>query len=373
MSWVLTILGIMLLILLHELGHFVAAKRVGMRVERFAVFFPPLLAKRRLGETEYGIGAIPLGGYVKITGMNPEEVKTLPPELAKRAYYNQPPWKRIVVILAGPGVNIAIAFFLFWLVLYSGNLEGATALENANPGIRTIAHSEIVIGELMKGDPAASVLRVDDRIVAVNGKRGSYTAAVAAIRATHCASAERAGCRSTAPVTLGVTGPGGRRTVAIYPRFVAATKRMMIGVGFAAKPTAARQFGVLAAGVTAVSEMWHLTTSTFSGLGRAFTNPKVRHELSSIIGIGEVTNQAVATGAGEALVLLGFVSFVLGILNLLPFLPLDGGHVLWAVAEKVRGRRVSLGAMVRFSSVGIILLLFLVVNGFANDISRLTG
>ena len=78
MSWVLALLGICALIVLHELGHFVAAKAVGMRVERFSLFFPPTLFKVRWGETEYGIGAIPLGGYVKITGMNPEELKPAP-------------------------------------------------------------------------------------------------------------------------------------------------------------------------------------------------------------------------------------------------------------------------------------------------------
>ena len=82
-----------------------------MRVERFALFFPPLLARVRRGETEYAIGAVPLGGYVKITGMNPAE--EIPPEVAHRAYYRQPVWKRIVVIAAGPLVNIVLAFVLF--------------------------------------------------------------------------------------------------------------------------------------------------------------------------------------------------------------------------------------------------------------------
>ena len=83
MAWVLTILGIMALIVLHELGHFVAAKAVGMRVERFSLFFPPTIARVRAGETEYALGAIPLGGYVKITGMNPEELDELEPEVAR--------------------------------------------------------------------------------------------------------------------------------------------------------------------------------------------------------------------------------------------------------------------------------------------------
>src|SRR5918997_2545331 len=110
MSFLLAFLGFAVLIILHELGHFAAAKAVGMRVERFSLFFPPLVARHKRGETEYAIGAIPLGGYVKITGMNPAE--EIPPEHAHRAYYRQPVWKRIVVIAAGPIVNIALAFVI---------------------------------------------------------------------------------------------------------------------------------------------------------------------------------------------------------------------------------------------------------------------
>src|ERR671910_3673208 len=100
MSWVLAFVGFAALIILHEFGHFVAAKATGMRVERFALFLPPLLAKVRRGETEYAIGAVPLGGYVRITGMNPHE--EIPPDVAHRAYFRQPVWKRIAVIVAGP-------------------------------------------------------------------------------------------------------------------------------------------------------------------------------------------------------------------------------------------------------------------------------
>src|ERR687898_2054000 len=110
MSWLLAFLGFAVLIILHEAGHFFAAKAVGMRVERFSLFFPPLIARKKRGETEYAIGAIPLGGYVKITGMNPAE--EIPPEVEHRAYYRQPVWKRIVVISAGPLVNIVLALVL---------------------------------------------------------------------------------------------------------------------------------------------------------------------------------------------------------------------------------------------------------------------
>src|SRR2546423_13451555 len=112
MSWALTIAGFAALIVLHEFGHFAVAKAVGMRVERFALFFPPLLVKVRRGETEYGIGAIPLGGYVKITGMNPNE--DIPPDVRPRAYYLQPVWKRIVVIAAGPPRKMMLSSSPLW-------------------------------------------------------------------------------------------------------------------------------------------------------------------------------------------------------------------------------------------------------------------
>src|ERR1700757_3792491 len=105
MSYVLAFLGFVALIVLHEFGHFAVAKAVGMRVERFSLFMGPLLVKVRRGETEYGIGPFPLGGYVRITGMNPHE--DIPPEVLPRAYYNQKGWKRIVVIPAGAAVNPA--------------------------------------------------------------------------------------------------------------------------------------------------------------------------------------------------------------------------------------------------------------------------
>jgi regulator of sigma E protease len=144
---------------------------------------------------------------------------------------------------------------------------------------------------------------------------------------------------------------------------------MLIGIAFG-EP---KHFGVFGAASAAAHEMWHVTTQTLTGLGKALTSSKQRHEIRSIVGITETAHETVTAGAGYALVFLGFISLVLAVINLFPFLPLDGGHVLWSVAEKVRGRRVSLVSMYRFSSVGIVLLLFLVLNGLSNDINRLAG
>ena len=171
MSYLLAFLGFAALIILHEFGHFIAAKAVGMRVERFSLFFGPLLVKFRRGETEYGIGPIPLGGYVRITGMNPNE--ELPPEVAPRAYYNQPVWKRVVVILAGPTMNLLIAFFLLLGIFWS---QGEVITHGNQPVWR-------VAGALQP--PASSYLRVGDELVSVNGRpdqphRGCRLAAIGA-------------------------------------------------------------------------------------------------------------------------------------------------------------------------------------------------
>src|ERR1700689_3342596 len=171
MAWVIAIAGFMALIILHEAGHFLAAKAVGMRVERFSLFFPPKIASFTRGETEYQIGAIPLGGYVKITGMSPDEVAELPPDVAARAYYNKAPWKRIVVILAGPGVNLLLAFVLFTAVLMSGSLDGATAIGNISSQQTPNASATTSVAAIEPHSGASGRLDVGDRIVAIDGRR----------------------------------------------------------------------------------------------------------------------------------------------------------------------------------------------------------
>ena len=369
-SWVLTVLGIVALIVLHELGHFTAAKAVGMRVERFSLFFPPTIFRLRRGETEYAIGALPFGGYVKITGMSPEEIGGLEPEVARRAYYTQAPWKRIVVILAGPGVNLLIAFLLFWVILFSGNLNGASALESLIPSVQTRTATTSV-HSVLPGKPADGVLRPGDRIIAVEGRAATGATAIQRAVSDHrCAGALTEGCRAVTPVRLTVRRGGQTLPLLVYPVYSKSAGRMLIGFDFGETP---KRFGAVAAAGAALSQMWHVTTQTITGFGHALTSSKARGQISSIVGITQDAHETVVAGAGYALVFLGFISLILAVINLFPFLPLDGGHILWAVAEKVRGRRISLLAMYRFSSVGIVLLLFLVVNGISNDIGRLGG
>ncbi|HEY1834649.1 MAG TPA: site-2 protease family protein, partial [Solirubrobacteraceae bacterium] len=203
----------------------------------------------------------------------------------------------------------------------------------------------------------------------VDGVTATVASTTAEIGRHRCSGALTDGCRASTPVKLEIRRSGRDMTVSVYPRYNATYKRMLVGFDFGAK---AKPFGALAAAGAALSGMWHVTTQTITSLARALTTPKVRHEVSSIVGITTTAHETVVAGAGYAFVFLGFLSLVLGVMNLFPFLPLDGGHVLWSAAEKVRGRRISLMAMYRFSSIGIVLLIFLVVNGVSNDISRLT-
>lgn len=370
MSWAVTIIGLAALIILHELGHFAVAKAVGMRVERFSLFFPPTIARLKRGETEYAIGALPLGGYVKITGMSPEELRKMDLRIAHRAYYSQAPWRRIAVILAGPGVNILIAFALFWAVLYSGGLNGALALSNLNPSVQTLTATTRVM-ETERGMPADGVLQAGDEILAVDGHRVRSSEAIERLVGAHrCSGVPNENCRSVTPVKLTVKRGRRELSLSIYPRYDAARKRMLVGFDF--MPTV-KPFGVISAAGAVGAEMWGITKQTLTNFERALRSSKVRHKVSSIVGITQDAQQTVVAGPGYALVFFGFISLILAVINLFPFLPLDGGHILWSAAEKLRGRRISLTAMWSFSSVGIVALAFLVINGFSNDITRLGG
>jgi regulator of sigma E protease len=338
-----------------------------MRVERFSLFFPPRLAGIKIGETDYAIGAIPAGGYVKITGMTMGEIKDMDLRLAAHAYCLQPPWKRVAVILAGPGVNVLIALVLFWVVLVAGNPDGATTLANLNPSIETVVVAPTV-QSIIEKTPAAGQLRPGDRILAVDGQRASVATIRAAIAHDFCAGHVRAGCRATRPVDLTVRRAGTLHSISLSPEYNGEAKRMLLGFQFGVR---AKQFGAVSAAGVVGREVAASAASLVSGLGRALTTTKGRKQLSSIVGITRVTQEAVAGGWGYGFVILGFVSLALAVLNLFPFLPLDGGHIVWAIAEKLRGGRISMEAMMRFSAIGIVLLLFLVANGFYNDLTRL--
>jgi regulator of sigma E protease len=354
MSWVLAFVGFSLLVILHELGHFAVAKAVGMRVEKFSLFFPPTLVSKKVGETEYAIGAIPAGGYVKISGMNPDE--ELPEEVRDRAYHAQPVWKRIAVILAGPAVNLVLALLL--LFVFWGAIGPETPTDR--------------VGAIEKGYPAATALEPGDRLVSVDGVTGDPERLSKAIQAHRCDGAQTDGCRASSPAELVVERDGESRTISVTPVYdaQAGVERTRIGFGYAAGPREALPLGDAVS--TSFDQFWFIAKQTVSLPARIFDAER-RKEISGIVGSYEVTRQTILNDIAEVVLIMALISLSLAIVNLFPFLPLDGGHIFWAVVEKVRGKPVPLSVMERSGVLGFMLVIGLFLIGLSNDIGRLTG
>ncbi len=353
MSYFLAFAGFAVLIILHEFGHFAAAKAVGMRVERFALFFPPLIATVKRGETEYGIGSVPLGGYVKITGMDPTE--ELDPAIAHRAYYRQPPWKRIVVILAGPVMNVLVAFAILWaLFAFKGVQEVDTSVESVSPNAA-----------------AAGILVPGDKLISVDGIQTDARGFADRVKTHRCAGAQTQGCKAEKPVRVVVLRDQRLRQFFITPRFDKKVGRALLGFQFA---IVSNRQGPIEASGSSVSGMWRVSKATVSAIGRIFVDEKARKEVSGVVGSYETTRQTISEfGFVDAMNILAIISLSLAIVNLFPFLPLDGGHIFWALAEKVRGRAIPFHWMQRASVIGFMLVIFLFAIGLSNDIGRLRG
>ena len=347
----LTFLGFCALIVLHEAGHFGAAKLVGMRVERFSLFFGRPLARVRRGETEYAVGWIPAGGYVRITGMNPHE--EIPPAVAHRAYYRQPVWKRIVVIAAGPAVNVVLAFLIIWALLFANGRVSDT----------------YVVSDRDLGQPAARYLEPGDRIVSVDGVPGPPDRIARQVATHRCPGQQVDGCVARTAATVVVDRDGRRLTFRIRPRYDATRgiERTRLGFSYA---YGREDVGVLEAARLSVAGMWEVTTVTISTFAKIF-NEREREQLSGVVGTSEVLRQSFAYSTTLALQILALISLSLAIINLFPFLPLDGGHIFWAVIEKLRGRPVPFSVMEKAGAVGFVLVILLFAIGLSNDLERI--
>jgi regulator of sigma E protease len=406
MSILIAIAGLTFLIVIHEAGHFFVARAVRMRPRRFYVFFPPALVKRVHNGIEYGIGAIPLGGYVKIPGMHrpaardladqlapalaeaPWLARTVEPveealaeerladarerladlraaieraplgERARRsaeravtdvddalspdAYWRAAPWRKIAVIFAGPATNLVFAVGLLALVFALGVPDRVT---------RSVAR-------VAPGTPAAeSGLRAGDRIASVNGKEVTPATIPDAIDATR-----------GEPVALTVErGADTVRLEPVRPDRVDGDYRL----GFELD-VAYRSYGPLDSLRLGIEDTWRVTRLTGEALGRIVTGSG-RDEISSPVGIVQGSSEALEFDYRVYLRILAFISLSLALLNLLPLLPLDGGHIAFSLLEAVRGRAIPRAAYERASAIGIALVLLLFFIGLSNDVDRLNG
>ena len=405
MTWVVGLGGLVVLVFLHELGHFWVARAVGMRPRSFYIGFPPALVKVRRNGIEYGIGMIPLGGLVRIPGMHRPSARDLRaltepavrerpslapavgavrraldaenygaarqayPELERElgiaslsasarrsaerglrdveegtspeAYWRAPTWKRVAVIAAGPLANVAIAFLilLFVFTVTGGPSQRATA----------------TVASVKAGTPAAAAgLKPGDRVVAVNGRpTRAFDAASRLIRSS------RGG-----PVTLTVVRAG--RRVQVGPRRTVREHGRWI-FGFSPKAKLITYPFLKAARISA-SDLWSVVTGTAKGFTGLFSSHG-RSQLSGPAGIVRVEHTELQAGVPYYLEILAFVSMSLALLNLLPLLPLDGGHILFSLIEAVRRRALAREVYERVSVVGFALILLLLVIASSNDFS----
>jgi membrane-associated protease RseP (regulator of RpoE activity) len=331
------------IVMLHEFGHFITAKRAGMKVTEYFVGFGPRLWSVRRGETEYGVKAIPAGGYVRIVGFTSTE--EISEEDEPRAYRNQPFHQRIIVASAGSAMHLLIALVLALILVFSfgraTNNYNVAALEHW-PGRSTPA--------------ALAGLRVGDTIVSVNGK--SFTNPNSMTDAIKDASGT--------PLRLGVERDGKLIHLTATPEngkgiVVDGAKlqnRGYLGVDIS---TATAPISAVDAPYAAVDTMWQLTDVEARGIGQIFSpsglsdlwrqltnpkyaqavanNPNLAPRASSIVGIANVGAQAEQAGLASTLLLLIAINIIFGILNMLPMIPLDGGHVAIASYEWIRTKR----------------------------------
>ncbi len=400
MSWVVAILGLGLLIFVHEAGHFFASLAVGLRPRRFYVGFPPPLVRTKRNGIEYGIGMVPLGGFVSIPGMHRpiphdaerrfsrsvseapglagpadrvrraldegdldaglaalEEFEAAMAErklspaalsaaekgltelrdaLGPDAYWKAPTWKRLVAIFAGPAANIALAVVLFTFVY---------ATVSGKPS-QTVA-------SVTKGSPAEEAgLRAGDRVVAVDGERVSGEEL-----------GERVVESQGRPLVLTVVREGKEITIGpVSPKYDDGYRLGIVreGIGLPFVDAVERAFEVTGL----------LTVEIGRGLGRLATG-EGRDDVASPIGIVQGSSEAVERGAVNYVWVLAAISLSLALLNLLPLLPLDGGHILFTLIERARGRFVRREVYERVSVVGLAIVLLLFFIGITNDVGRL--
>jgi regulator of sigma E protease len=274
-------------------------------------------------------------------------------KIRQRAYYNQPVWKRVVVIMAGPTVNLLIAFVLVWALFLSNG--------EAVPTKR--------VATVQPGAPAATALHTGDQIVSVDGVGGSADAIRKQLGTHRCTGPQVDGCVAATPARVVVRRAGRLLTFELRPRYSASDQRPLLGFAFGETQKAV---GAGRAASLTVRGLWTVTKQTVAVIAR-IVEPRERKQLHGVVGGYTVTQQSFARNTTLALQVLALISLSLGIINLFPFLPLDGGHVFWALAEKVRGRRIPFEVMERAGVIGFALILLVFAIGLSNDISTLTG
>lgn len=359
----IVLIGIVLMVMVHEAGHFFAAKATGMKATEFFFGFGPKLWSTQRGETEYGVKAIPLGGYVRIIGMNPYE--EVDPGDEERTYRVQPFWAKSVVVLAGVASHFVVAFVLFFVAATAfGSEEVTTTIQAVDPTMNDGSASPAAMSDIRPGDMVLSIdgEEVEDWVEvreAIRARPGETVDVVV----------ERDGNLETIVVTFGsVDSADGGKLGYFGVTPTAETVRLNPIAGFVDAGASVGQ-----ATSASLSGMWQL----FSGLGdlvtatfNGDTETLDRTRPASPIGLVSIGAQTQEYGTGFTLELLALVNVFVGLFNLIPVYPLDGGHFSVAVYEKIRGREADVAKLAPVAAVVVIFMVLLGVLAIYLDITN---
>ena len=342
------ILGV--LIFVHELGHFIAAKLFGVGVRRFSLGFGPPLLARQVGETEYRLAALPLGGYVKMVGEAPGE--EMDPAEAPYSFTDKPVLKRFAIVLAGPLFNLLLALIVFCAVF----------------ALYGLPVSSPEIGEVKAGYPAALAgLKQGDVVVSVAGRHVEQWEQLAeAIRAN-----------PGRPVPITVERAGKPVTITVVPQMrqvpdIFGEKKLtpVIGVAAAGR-VVVQKVGPAEAMSRGVMQTWGVIKLTVMGIIKLIERVVPAKSLGGPILIVQLAGQTAQRGILSVLFFAAALSVNLGVINLMPIPVLDGGHLLFFCLESVLGRPVSLRKREVAQQIGLFVLVMLMVFVIYNDISRI--
>ncbi|MGH7197381.1 MAG: RIP metalloprotease RseP [Candidatus Omnitrophota bacterium] len=333
------------LIVVHEFGHFIVAKWTGVRVDKFSIGFGPVIFGRQFGETEFCVSLLPLGGFVKLAGESPEEIKGEPWEFNSKAL-----WQKFLIVLAGPAMNAVLAFVIFWAIFMVGQ-----------PTLTT------KIGRVLEGTPAQQAgIQEGDRVTAVNGRPVRLWEEVLA--AVHAGESG---------IVFTVEREGRTRDVSIAPRvqegrdlFGRKTNVAFVGVAPSNELTYVKS-GFFKAMALGAERVWTLTLMIFYSLGLMVTGTlSFKDSVTGPIGIFFMTQQAAQMGVAYLFYFMGSLSVSLFVLNLLPIPVLDGGHILFMLIEKIKGSPLKESVKERMTQGGLILLLALMAFVIFQDMTR---
>lgn len=350
MSWFISLLVLSLLIFFHELGHYIAARMMGVHVEVFSIGFGKKIYSFRWLNTQWAIAMIPLGGYVKMKGQ--EDLDPLARDNSPDSYNTKTPLARIFILVAGPAANFILAFFLYFTIAIG------------SPQVLSP-----IVGEVLKESPAFKAgLESKDRVISINDKEITTWKELSENIKDATGSIEMIVERKNVLKRIVIT-PELKESENIFKEKI---QRKMIGIS-ASGDTHNLELTFLEYFTYAYDQTYEASKMIFTGLEKLISGVVPASELGGAISIVQVTAQASADGWMSVLFFAALISVNLGVLNLLPIPALDGGHIMFNLYEMITKRVPSEAMLIRLTVAGWVVLLGLMSLGLYNDINRLLG